>query len=166
MTSLQLFTGLFRRFRAKVLGSPVRVVGQCRMCGSCCADILILYKGKWLRRKRDCEAMVRELPGYSRFECVGRNPDGFLTFTCRSLGEDKFCTSYEERPSLCRNYPSKSLYYQGGWLRPDCGYSFRAETFRQAIRRLLTGRDDFSKVLEEQLRKGGDKEPSKKDTES
>jgi len=164
MTSLRLFTGLFRRFRSLVLRSPVRLVGQCAMCGACCADILLMYKGRWLRREKEYRAMIKELPAYSRFERVGRGSGGFLTFTCRHLDEDKFCTTYEERPSLCRNYPSKSLYYQGGWLRPDCGYSFRAETFRQAIRRLLTGKGDFSRALDEQLRRNT--EPQTKDADS
>lgn len=156
MTGLQRMTGLFRRFRSLVLRRPVRITGQCKMCGRCCRDILLKYEGKWLRSEKQYRAMLEKLPLYSRFEPVGDDGFGCMTFTCRSLGSDNWCTNYEDRPSLCRNYPSKSLYYQGGGLRSECGFSFSAVTFRDAIFRRLAWRTDFSRVLDKELEREED----------
>ena len=164
MSSLRLFTGLFRRFRSRVLNSPVQRVGQCRLCGRCCRDILLKYEGKWLRRDKDYRAMLEALPAYARFEHTGYDDQGFMTFTCKSLGRDNLCAAYGKRPSLCRSYPSDSLYYQGGSLRADCGYSFRAETFRDAITRRLARKNDFPQVLNKELHKVDTKSETKEDT--
>ena len=86
MTGVQLLTGLFRRFRSFVLRRPVRIAGRCGMCGRCCRDILLKYEGKWLRSGKQYRSMLETLPSYSRFEPVGHDDSGFMTFTCRSLG--------------------------------------------------------------------------------
>jgi len=149
---LQYFTGLFRRFRSFVLRREVEVVGQCRLCGNCCRDILLRDKGQWIRKKKQFDHLVERLPEHARFTLTGRDDSGFLSFVCTCLGRDNFCTSYEGRPSLCRNYPSKSLYYQGGWLRADCGFSFKAVTFRDVImRRRRVKVPAFSTVLEREI---------------
>jgi hypothetical protein len=69
------------------------------------------------------------------------------------LGNDNLCTCYESRLPLCRNYPNKSLYYQGGWLRPDCGFSFKATTFRDIYMRRRRGSiPPFSEVLHREIK--------------
>ncbi len=156
--------GLFRRFRSRVLRSPVRLEGRCNLCGRCCSHILLMNDGRWIRSEKTFRAIVESSPRHGRFTPVGRNDEGLLTFDCRCLGKDNLCTSYADRPALCRNYPSKSLYYQGGQLLSDCGFTFKAMTFRQAAGRLATGRRAFSKVLEKEVRK--DAEPKKEDTDS
>lgn len=152
MTNLQYFTGLYRRFRSFVLRREVEVVGQCRLCGNCCRDILLRDRGRWIRKEKQFDRLVEHLPEHARFELTGRDDLGFLSFACTCLGDDKLCTGYEDRPALCRNYPSKSLYYQGGWLRADCGFSFRAVTFRDVfMRRRRAKVPDFSTVLKREL---------------
>jgi hypothetical protein len=59
---------------------------------------------------------------------------------------------------VCRTYPSKSLYYQGGWLRQDCGYSFKATTFRDVLMRGRRGRvPKFDEVLRQEQNKPGNR---------
>lgn len=153
MNMLLFCKGLFRRVRSRILGNRVRLAGQCRLCGKCCSDILLCHNGRWLRRESEYQAMLAEVPEHSRFERAGRNCNGYLTFSCTCLGREKWCTDYGNRPALCSHYPSESLYYAGRELQADCGYSFTDVTFRQAIRRRLTGKPAFSQVLDELVRK-------------
>jgi len=122
--------GIFRRFRSFVLRREVQIVGQCKLCGSCCHDILLKNRGGWVKRKRQFDKLCEKEPGHERFEIIGRSEAGPLLFACSKQGEDHFCTCYDDRLPLCKSYPSKALYYQGGRLRTDCGFSFKAVTFR------------------------------------
>ncbi|XXJ21293.1 YkgJ family cysteine cluster protein [Desulfovibrio caledoniensis] len=159
MSLRDFLTGLFRRTRSRVLRREVEVVGRCQCCGGCCRSIHLSDRGRWLRRMAQYERLVAEAPEYVRFRPAGRGDQGFLLFDCALLGEDNLCTAHDTRPALCRNYPSKSLYYRGGTLPGDCGYSFRAATFRDA----LFGRKprkpaDFSAVLRREIQQDKDKQ--------
>lgn len=143
--------GWFRRFRSFVLRSEVEIVGQCALCGSCCHDILIQDRRRWLKKRRKFEKLCKREPAHERFVITGRDDLGHLLFRCSMQGEDNFCTDYDSRLPLCRSYPSKSLYYQGGWLRPDCGYSFKAVKFRDIwMRRKRSKIPRFSEVLRQE----------------
>lgn len=155
MDSLQLFTGLFRRFRSFVLGREVEIVGQCEMCGKCCNGIILKDDG-WLKKKSDFEALCEREPEHERFVPVGKDDYGHLVFNCSKQGEDNFCTCYEDRLPLCRNYPSKSIYYQGGWIRSDCGYRFKVVTFRDVfMRRKRMRMPKFADVLQQEIKQAG-----------
>jgi Fe-S-cluster containining protein len=156
---LRTFTGLLRRVRAWVLRSEVRVVGQCQLCGVCCQDILLRDRGRWLKSEGAFRKLCDREPGHERFEITGRDDWGHLVFRCTLQGEDNLCSAYEDRLPLCRNYPSKSLYYQGGWLRQDCGFSFKATTFRDMIMRYRRRNiPEFTEVLRQELNKPGNRQ--------
>jgi len=143
-----LFRGWFRRARALILRREVEIVGQCAMCGDCCHDILLQDGRTWLKSRRAFERLCKREPEYRRFAVTGRSASGHLVFSCSMQGEDGLCTSYDSRLPLCRNYPTRSLYYRGGWLQPDCGYSFKATTFRSLLgRRRRASIPKFSEVL-------------------
>ncbi|EGB14995.1 protein of unknown function UPF0153 [Pseudodesulfovibrio mercurii] len=152
-------TGLFRRFRSRVLRREVEVVGRCTLCGRCCRSVLLRDRGRWLRSLSQFERLVAEAPEHARFRPKKRNADGYLLFDCALLGEDNLCTDHDTRPALCGNYPSKSLYYHGGRLPQGCGYAFRAVTFRD----VLFGRRpfkpaDFSAMLRREIEQEQDKQ--------
>lgn len=151
MHCLQFFTGLFRRFRSLVLGREVEIVGQCQLCGKCCRGIL-LSDGRWLKKKRHFENLCDREPKHKRFIPDGKDNFGRMIFYCSMQGDDNFCTCYEDRLPLCRNYPTKSLYYQGGWIRSDCGFRFKAVTFRDVLmRRKRMRTPKFDEVLQQEL---------------
>ncbi|MDD3312638.1 YkgJ family cysteine cluster protein [Pseudodesulfovibrio sp.] len=147
--SLRLrLTGWFRRARALILRREVEIIGQCALCGDCCHDILIQDGRSWLKSRRAFERLCEREPEYRRFAVTGRSESGLLVFACTLQGGDGLCTSYDSRLPLCRNYPTRSLYYLGGWLKPDCGYSFKATTFRSLLmRRKRAAIPKFSEVL-------------------
>lgn len=147
------FTGLFRRFRSLVLHNEVEIIGQCSFCGACCQDILLRDRGRWLRTRKQFHQLCKAAPDHDRFKITGYSDDGFLTVTCSLRGEDNLCTCYEDRLPLCKSYPSKTLYYQGGWLRADCGYSFKATSFRDVwMRRKRKSIPSFSEVLHHEIK--------------
>ena len=159
MAGFGFLTGLFRRLRSLVLRREVEVVGRCRCCGGCCRSIHLQDRGRWLRRTGQFEKLVADAPEHARFRPVGRGDQGLLLFDCSLLRSDNLCARHDTRPALCRNYPSKSLYYRGGSLPGDCGYSFRAATFRD----VLFGRKplkpaDFSVVLRREIQQDKDKQ--------
>ncbi len=155
---LRYWTGLFRRFRSFVLRRDVEVIGQCKLCGGCCRDILLQHKGRWLKKERHFDQLCSEQPFHTCFKITERDEMGYLIFTCSLLAEDNLCASHEARPSLCRNYPSKSLYYQGGMIRADCGYFFKTVTFRDMYLRRRQGRiPRFSDVLQQERERTGNK---------
>lgn len=152
MPFLRLSRGLFRRFRAMVLRREVQIVGQCRMCGSCCNGIL-LRDGGWIKNKKGFKKLCKSDPGHERFTVTGKDDYGHLVFACTLQGSDGLCTCYEDRLPLCRNYPTKSLYYQGGWIGPDCGFRFKSVSFRDILlRRKPVRTPEFSEVLKQEIK--------------
>lgn len=149
----RFFVGLFRSFRTFVLRREVEIVGQCRMCGNCCHDILIRDGGGWLKRQKEFDALCEREPKHDRFEVTGKDDFGHLAFSCKLQGEDGLCSCYEDRLALCRNYPGKALYYQGGWIGPDCGFRFKSVKFRDVFSRKKPLRmPSFSKMLEQEIK--------------
>ncbi len=156
MSGMTALTGLFRRFRAFILGREVEIVGQCNLCGNCCHDILLL-DNHWIKSKRQFERLCKKEPKHSRFAIMGRDEYGRLLFRYTRLQKDGLCLSYEDRPPLCKSYPSKSIYYNGGQTGPECGFRFKAVTFRDVFlrrKRLRTPR--FSQVLQQEIKRTDD----------
>lgn len=145
--------GFFRWVRAKVLRSEVRIAGHCLMCGRCCRDLRIMDHGEWVTSRRQHESMVRESPEYDRFEIIGKDDAGCLTYSCSCAGEDGLCTDYENRPSICSGYPSPTLYYRGVDPPGHCGYRYEALTFRTALRRLLGRERSFDMILRQERKR-------------
>lgn len=148
-----LTTAIFRRFRAWVLRRDVEIIGQCKLCGDCCHDILLSDKNRWLKTDKQYKALCETDPRYKRFVNTGKNEFGQMIFSC-SKQENNICTCYEDRMAICRQHPSKSLYYQGGWLRRECGYSFKTTTFRDVFMRRKRARmPKFEDVLKQEKEK-------------
>jgi len=153
MAYLRALRGFFRKLRSIVLRREVEIVGQCRLCGNCCHDILLRSDG-WIKSERKFKHLCEREPKHKRFEIIGKSDNGCLIFRCTLQQEDGTCSCYDDRLPLCKAYPSKSLYYQGGWIGVDCGFRFKAVTFRDVfIRRKKKCLPEFSEVLDRELDK-------------
>lgn len=151
MDGAALIIGLFRRFRSIVLQREVEIIGQCRLCGNCCHGILLKDGASILRSKRQYERLCEVSPKHRWFDIIGKDDFGNLEFACSRRGDDGLCTCYEDRLQLCKDYPTKSLYYQGGWIGGDCGFSFKAVTFRDVFMRRKRARiPAFSEILKKE----------------
>ncbi len=92
------------------------ITGKCNKCGKCCQDIR--FRGD----ESDFNLTKFLLPTYKRFRINGKDEDGYLILGCTLQNSDGTCSVYEKRPSLCRNFPKKYLYYNAV-LQDGCGYT-------------------------------------------
>ena len=116
--------GFCRYIRLKLQGKHVRVEGGCRMCGSCCQQISLEVAGRWIQSPKQFAQVVERHPEYSRFTIIGMDQQGYLLFICDWFDLERGCRDYENRLSICRDFPLASLYIAGGDVPPGCGYRF------------------------------------------
>lgn len=116
--------GLFKLASLKLRGKTVVLSGSCRGCGTCCRKINLEVSGGWVRSAEAFSQVLRDYPEFGRFEIVGRDPQGFLQFSCTWCTVEGVCRDYENRLAICRNFPDTSLVFCGGSLPQGCGYRF------------------------------------------
>lgn len=119
------FSALGKRAYLKISGKEYLVTGKCNYCGQCCERINLRSRRGWLRHERDFQELVKRSPEYGRFSIVSIDSQGYLEFTCTHLDTGNSCREYNNRPDICKKYPSKSLVLQGGKLIEGCGYSIQ-----------------------------------------
>ncbi len=117
------FMGLIRYLRMQFMGKELLITGSCRSCGNCCRKINLEGDGGWLRSEKDFLDVVTDYPEYKRFIITGKDQQGFIQFSCTWLTDAGLCRDHENRLSLCKNFPDKSLHFCGGTLPACCGYS-------------------------------------------
>lgn len=113
---------LFRLAGVKVAGKDFLVSGSCNGCGHCCERINLRSHEGWIRTEKQFIALMNRLPEYKRFSIVATDKQGFLEFDCSKFIKRHGCIDYSNRPEICRRYPNKSLFLQGGQLVEGCGY--------------------------------------------
>lgn len=122
------FVALAKRVYLKISGKEYLVTGKCNYCGQCCERINIRCRRGWIRHEREFLELVKKSPEYNRFSVVSKDSQGYLQFTCAHLDSSNGCSDYNNRPNICKKYPSKSLGLQGGKLIDGCGYSIQVGT--------------------------------------
>jgi len=87
---------------------------DCLQCGNCCRSLgpRILSSDSDLLAKA-----LRLKPGDFVDKYLRKDEDGdmvFKTMPCPFLGEDNYCSVYENRPKACREYPhtDRKKFYQ------------------------------------------------------
>jgi hypothetical protein len=78
---------------------------DCLQCANCCSTTGPLLKDKDIERLAHHQKMK---PGVFTETYLHLDEDldyVFKEMPCPFLGEDKYCTVYENRPNACRNYP-------------------------------------------------------------
>lgn len=108
----------------RLLLNPTNVVirGACKMCGTCCGELILVDGKKIVRSQEDFEALKQRYPGYGIFDIKSVNNEGDLLFQCSKLAEDKSCSIYDDRPAICANYPTRAMFKRKGTLFKNCGY--------------------------------------------
>lgn len=132
--------GFCRFLWLKLRGKSILVTGSCHGCGRCCRSICLEGNEGWLRSEKSFQRIVDKYPEYERFTIIGRDPLGFLLFSCTWCTAQGTCLDYERRLPLCRKYPESSLLFAGGRLLSGCGYRFVevvpfAKVLRQELKR-------------------------------
>jgi Fe-S-cluster containining protein len=117
-----------------VTGKYYTRTGGCTECGKCCTDIYLLYDERTIETIEEFDALRADNPDFDQFKPLETTAKG-VVFACRHLGEDNRCTTYEQRPTLCRLYPSEDMMLRGGYLPEECGYVFTLrQTFSQVLK--------------------------------
>jgi len=114
--------GLIRYLRIRLMGKELLVTGSCRCCGNCCRKINLQGAQGWLRSVKDFKEVVADYPEYERFQIIGKDDQGYLQLSCSWLDAAGLCRDHENRFSLCKNFPDKTLHFCGGALPSGCGY--------------------------------------------
>ena len=111
---------MFFSFKKK---EEIKIIGGCITCGKCCRNLILISKGKPVKSLSQFEKLVKKKPFYNHFNMVSKDKEhGYIYFSCDKLGSDNFCSDYENRPDICRNFPSKNMPKYKGKLLPECGY--------------------------------------------
>jgi len=129
-----------RRLWLRLCGRRPVLTGECLRCGQCCRGIHLKLDARWLRSEADFQRALAKYPRYRIFEITGRDARGLLRFSCTRLSESGLCTDYENRPSVCRNYPSPAMFCAGARLIEGCGFRLKASR-------------DFERLLGREMRR-------------
>ncbi len=121
-------SGWLRHLRLRLQKRELVIRGHCHQCGSCCRRIQIQQGRRWIRSQRVFKQLVRAYPEYARFNIIGRDTHGLLLFDCTWLQEDNTCANHAQRLDICRNFPTKAIFFCGGQLPSGCGYKVEEVT--------------------------------------
>ena len=119
------------------------VSGSCLQCGRCCQNLILFSKGKPVKTLEHFEKLKKRNPFYQHFNLIYKNKtNGFLYFSCSKQGSDGSCTVYENRPSICKNYPRSKMFKNGGNLLPGCGYEVSSPPgkFQKILKKKMKGK--------------------------
>lgn len=116
--------GWFRYLHIRLTGKAVRVQGECRLCGRCCRRISLEANGRWIRSEREFNRLVIMHPEFKRFKVIEKDSSGYLLFSCSWHLPEGGCKDHDNRLSICKRFPDKSLYFSGAGVPLECGYYF------------------------------------------
>lgn len=102
--------------------------GSCKRCGNCCRNIIFQIQENYITTEEEFERLKKWKPKYNHFYISGRDVDGLLLFTCKSLNDDNSCKSYRLRSLYCRLYPrmTKNLILSGTTTLDGCGFYYKS----------------------------------------
>jgi tetratricopeptide (TPR) repeat protein len=91
---------------------------NCTDC--CCSNVLVKgIDGKYVENQVGFEKMMANPYENQGWERIGENDNGEWIFACKHLDEKNVCKIYENRPQICKDYPSGILS-----LKKVCTYHF------------------------------------------
>ncbi|WP_419779330.1 YkgJ family cysteine cluster protein [Maridesulfovibrio sp.] len=135
----------YRKWRLKRKRKAVVIRGSCNLCGSCCQSICLQVEGKWIKKLKHFRKAACEDESLTRFEICGKTEEGYLKFACTCLNQNGTCNDYENRPQLCRNFPSPSIFLQLGELPEGCGFRMSTEVdFEQVLHDAMGNNDGIN----------------------
>ena len=106
---------------------------NCKKCGACCrlaisefSPAALLEKAskgdKFAKEFISTFSPVSEDDAKSQFELyvdlINESGEKVFYYNCKKVTEDNLCSDYENRPSICRDYPDNPVQM----LHPTCAY--------------------------------------------
>ena len=97
-----------------------KISGSCKNTGNCCRGVMLYDSKIPINSLSQWDLFKKKFPEFSSFEPITQSGK-INQFNCMSLTQDNFCSQYNSRPQVCRNYPF-SFFYQHGYIYDSCGY--------------------------------------------
>ena len=117
---------LKRFYHLHILKKRYYRLGKCAQCGCCCENIYVRHQGAVIQTQEEFDN-IKATDNYSFYKHISIvNKDDFgLVFSCDKFDKTRrLCTEHNNRPSICKNYPSEEIFSFGAQLQEKCGYSF------------------------------------------
>lgn len=105
-----------------------KVEGSCNKCGNCCRQI----RAFGLKSESELKFMQIIFPAYKRFFITGKDENNEFILCCKYINQDGSCSVYNKRPSLCRNYPAKYIFFNAE-MPEGCGYRIIKKEFKDYL---------------------------------
>lgn len=103
--------------------------GQCRHSGMCCKGLNLVIRGTRMETMSEFKGTLEAHPEYQRFVPQLDSGGEIDHFSCSCLMPNNWCSDYENRPKLCRQYPMSAFIAQDHIIQ-GCGYEVRRRHFR------------------------------------
>ena len=128
--SIDFIKSLYYEFLSYFIPKKVKykVEGECLKCGKCCKEI----RAYGMKSEKDLKIMQFFLPHYRRFFISKTDDKGDVVLSCKYLTENGLCSVYNKRPSVCKNYPAKSINFNGEMI-DSCGYKVIKKQFKDYL---------------------------------
>lgn len=128
--SIDFIKSLYYEFLSYFIPQKVKykVEGECLKCGKCCKEIRSLG----MKNEKDLKLMQFFLPHYRRFFILRTEINGELVLSCKYLDKNGLCSVYNKRPSVCKNYPSKNINFNGEMI-DGCGFTVIKKEFKDYL---------------------------------
>jgi Fe-S-cluster containining protein len=102
--------------------------GSCKRCGTCCRMITFKIQDKFITSEEEFERLKIWQPRYKHFFISGKDEEGILLFTCKSLDDDNLCKNYMFRSLYCKSYPriKSDFIAAGAETLEGCGFYYKS----------------------------------------
>lgn len=107
--------------------------GACAHSGNCCRHLMIYDHGKAVSTKKAFEKKCKKQNTFSRFIPQYNNNGNINSFMCKCLTQENHCNDYENRPTLCHNYPM-SHFMLFDHILDGCGYKICRKSYQPSIK--------------------------------
>ena len=128
--SIDFIKSLYYEFLSYFIPQKVkyRVEGECLKCGKCCKEI----RAYGMKNEKDLIIMQFFIPHYRRFFISKIDEKGDVVLSCKHLTENGLCGVYNKRPNVCKNYPAKTINFNGEMIE-GCGYKVIKKQFKDYL---------------------------------
>ena len=121
----KFFIRLLLRVKIFFTKQKITIVGSCNQCGSCCRNLYLYYATKQITSEKLFKHLKKIDKEFKNFHINKENDSKELSFYCDKIDENNRCTDYENRPSFCREYPTKYILRYDKRVLQGCGYSVK-----------------------------------------
>ena len=122
------------------------ISGDCKHSGNCCRNVMLYDSNIPLNSLNQWELFKKKFTEFSSFYPITQSSK-ITQFNCHALTQDNFCSRYDSRPEVCRNYPF-SFFNQHGYIYDSCGYYVErnSKKFKLLFPSIRTELNQFSTI--------------------